>query len=191
MKRTRCAALLAAGLLVSGSASCQVNSGGGGGASGGSFSASASGAAAWAGIAGLAAGGVVYCMVETEDCFPDWEALEAAREARAKAAADFVAGLHSYLDGDPAGLDLVCKAARQGHPGAQQFYGAALLQHAPDRHDEALSWLRQAAVQGNGQADLLLRRSAVRGLSPSDAQDQASVPEIGSCDLPDGSPAVG
>ena len=66
MNGFRCATLLAAGLLVSGSSSCHFNSAGVGGASG---------AAAAASIAGLAATGAVYCMVETEDCFPDWEAL--------------------------------------------------------------------------------------------------------------------
>jgi len=179
MNRTRAAALLVAGLLVSGSSSCYFNSAGTGAATGG---------AAVASVAGLAAMGAVYCMVETDDCFPDWEALEAARAARAKADADFLAGLHAYMDGDPGGLDLICDAARQGDPRAQQFYGAELLQHAPERRDEALSWLRQAAAQGNDHADLLLRRSALQGKdrarTPDDAQNQAVAPEIGPCERP-------
>ena len=173
--------MIAAGLLVSGSSSCHFNSAGVG---------AATGAAAAASIAGMAAMGAVYCMVETDDCFPDWEALEAAREARAKADADFVAGLHAYTDGNPAGLDLVCGAARQGHSGAQQFYGAELLQHAPERRDEALSWLQRAADQGNDQADLLLRRSALRGWGSDDAQDQTADFEIGPCEVPEEVPAV-
>ena len=124
MKPTHCAALLAAGILVSGSSSCHFNSAGSGAATGGAAAAS---------IAGLFVTGAVYCMVETDDCFPDWEALEAARAARAKADADFLAGLHGYMAGDPGGLDLICDAARQGDPRAQQFYGAELLQQPPRR----------------------------------------------------------
>lgn len=173
--------MLVAGLLVSGSSSCHFNSAGTGAATGG---------AAVASVAGLVAIGAVYCMVETDDCFPDWEALEAARATQAKADADFLAGLHAYMAGDPAGLDLVCDAARQGDPRAQQFYGAELLEHAPDRRDEALSWLRLSAAQGNDHADLLLRRSALRGWAPVDAQNQATGPEIGPCEVPDELPAV-
>ena len=101
-----------------------------------------------------------------------------------------MAGLHAYMDGDPAGLDLICRAARLGDPRAQQFYGAELLRHAPERRAEALSWLQRAAGQGDDKADMLLRRSALRGWGPGDTQDQAAAPEIVPCELPDELPAV-
>ena len=165
--------LLALWVLLSGSASCQSGSGGssGPGGTGTGFTFAATGNAAAISIAGMALTAVVICMVETEECFPDWEALEAQAQTQARAEAAFTAGYHRLNKGEPGGLEMICEAAMLGDPKAQHFYGAYLLRDEPSRHIEALFWLKRSADQGHRAADLLLRHYAARLPSQMAASD--------------------
>ena len=154
---------LALWLLTTGS-SCQATFGNGGGA------AAASGAAAGASIAALLVGGIVYCTLDFENCFPDEDALQARYDAHIQAQARFAAGLRRHQAGDPEGLELICLSAHGGYRNAQYFYGSQLMRREPERHAEGLMWLRRAAAQGHRMADLRLRRAAAR-LGPVSATD--------------------
>ena len=151
---------LAIWFLTTGS-SCQTT------LSGGSGAVHATGAAAAAGIAVFLVGAGIYCLVYTEECFPDEEALRAQATAYAEAQAAFVAGLRQHQAGDPAGLERICLSAHRGYANAQYFYGARLVRRAHTA--EGASWLRRAAAQGHREADILLRQ--VRGWAEPDGVD--------------------
>ncbi|MFQ5972314.1 MAG: hypothetical protein ACE5Q3_08255, partial [Alphaproteobacteria bacterium] len=109
--------LLVVWLVTSGS-SCQTT------VSDGSSTVALSGAAAGVGIALYLVGGAAYCAVNTEECFPDEEALEASFETYVQAQARFTAGLRRYQARDPEGLALICLSAHDGYSIAQYFYGS-------------------------------------------------------------------
>ncbi len=141
--------------LLTSASSCQIV------AVDGAGSAAATGTAAGIGLAVFAVGGAIYCIVETEDCFPDKEAQKARAEAARQARAQFIKGLRLDRTGDPAGLPLICLSARGGDPIGQYYFGSQLLKRDPSRRAEAIAWLRRAAAQGHASADVLLLREAV------------------------------
>ena len=134
--------------------SCQIS------VSNGSGTAAASGAAAGIGIALYLVGGAVLCVVQTEVCFPDEEALQARYETYVDAQARFTRGLRLYQAQDPEGLALICQSAHDGYSIAQYFYGSHLLRREPQRCAEAIAWLQRAEAQGHRMADLVLRWEA-------------------------------
>jgi len=141
--------------LLTSASSCQIV------AADGAGSVAASGAAAGIGLAVFAVGGAIYCIVETEDCFPDKEAQKARAEAARRARAHFIEGLRLDRAGDPAGLPLICLSAQGGDPIGQFYFGSRLLKRDPSRRAEAIAWLRRAAAQGHDLAGVLLLREAV------------------------------
>lgn len=161
-------ALFAVWLLTTGSScSATVNNG--------QATIAASDAAAAAGVAGYLVGMTIYCMVETEECFPDEEALQAQAEAYERARSTYTAGLRRHQNGDPTGLEWICRSAQQGYARAQYYYGSYLWRQGPDRQADSLAWLRRAAAQGLPEADVLLRQVA-GGPLPAEAQDTAPPP---------------
>ena len=162
-------ALLLAGVLTSGS-SCH------GVAADGSGTLAVTGTAAGVGLAVFAISGVVYCIVETEVCFPDEDALLAAVEAHKQAQAQFSTGLRLYQEDPLAGLELICRSAQAGYDGAQYFYGSQLLKQGAARRDEGLAWLRQAAAQNHRMAAVALRRQAAP-LGMERADPEAPTPD--------------
>ncbi|MDX1575078.1 MAG: hypothetical protein R3285_02720 [Kiloniellales bacterium] len=157
MGRAAIVALLAVWLLTTGS-SCSVN------VNNGRTTIVASDYAAVAGAGVMLVGIGIYCIVETEECFPDEEALQAQADAFERARATYTAGLRRHQKGDPKGLEWICLSAHQGYARAQFFYGVYLYRQGPDREAEAVEWLWQAAAQGHQQADIMLRQ--VAGVSP-------------------------
>ncbi len=151
-------------------ASCQTTLRGGSGA------VHATDAAAAAGIAVYLVGAGIYCLVYTEECFPDEEALRAQATAYAEAQAAFVAGLRQHQAGDPAGLERICLSAHRGYANAQYFYGARLLRRAHTA--EGMAWLRRAAAQGHREADILLRQVR-RWVEPNGADPAATLTMVG------------
>ena len=107
--------------LLTTASSCQIS------VSNGSGTVAASGAAAGIGIALYLVGGAVLCVVQTEVCFPDEEALQARYETYVDAQARFTRGLRLYQAQDPEGLALICQSAHDGYSIAQYFYGSHLL----------------------------------------------------------------
>lgn len=167
MRRKLIFGLLAIWILTTGS-SCQTN------VKGGTGSYHASGAAAGVGVAVFLVGGGIYCIVNTEACFPDEEALQARAAAYAEAQATFAAGLRRKGEGDPTGIEWICQSAHKGYAAAQYFYGVHLYRLGPERRSESEAWLRRAAAQGHTAADLLLRQVA-GGAGPS-ASHNGSAP---------------
>ncbi len=150
-------ALMAIWLLTTGS-SCSVN------VNNGRTTIVASDYAAAAGAGVLLVGIGIYCIVETEECFPDEEALQAQADAFERARATYTAGLRRHQKGDPKGLEWICLSAHQGYARAQYSYGVYLYRQGPEYEAEAVDWLWQAAAQGHQQADIMLRQ--VAGVSP-------------------------
>ena len=70
----------------------------------------------------------------------------------------FETGLKMIEAGDPAGLDWVCLAARQGYAKAQYYYGVHLFRRDPSNATESLAWLSQAAAQDHKAARYMLVR---------------------------------
>jgi hypothetical protein len=146
--------------LLTSASSCQMS------VNNGSGTVAASGAAAGVGIGLFLVGGAFLCVVHTEECFPDEEALRARYETHVGAQARFTRGLRLYQAQDPEGLALICRSAHDGYAIAQYFYGSRLLKREPPRRAEAIGWLQRAGAQGHRTADLVLRREAGRaGLS--------------------------
>ncbi len=172
MGRATILALLTVWVLTTGSScSATFNSSGG--------TVSGTNAAAGVGIGLFLVGGAVYCMVETEDCFPDQEALAAQAEAYDEAQAIYTAGLRQYMGGDRAGLELICLSARQGYPKAQYFFGARLYQAGGARQAEGVDWLRLAAAQGQREAQMMLRQVALPVAADANGANSTSNPESG------------
>jgi TPR repeat protein len=121
--------------------------------------------AAAAGAAVMLVGIGIYCIVETEECFPDEEALQAQADAFERARATYAAGLRHHQKGDPKGLEWICLSAHQGYARAQYSYGVYLYRQGPEYEAEAVEWLWQAAAQGHQQADIMLRQ--VAGVTPA------------------------
>ncbi len=157
--RLRLLGLLLVWLLTTAS-SCHISG------SGGSGTIAASGAAAGISIALYLGGGVVLCIVQTEVCFPDEEALQARYETYVLAQARFTRGFRLYQAQNPEGLALICQSAHDGYSIAQYFYGSHILKHEPQSRAEAIAWLQRAEAQGHRMADIVLRWEAERsGLS--------------------------
>jgi len=142
--------------LLTTASSCQIS------VNNGSGTVAASGAAAGIGIGLFLVGGAVLCVVHTEECFPDEEALRARYETHVEAQARFTRGLRLYQAQDPEGLALICRSAHDAYSIAQYFYGSHLLRREPQRRGEAIAWLQRAATQGHRTADLVLRWEAGR-----------------------------
>jgi hypothetical protein len=179
---------LVAWLLTTGS-SCQIL------ATSGAGTVAASGAASGIGLAVYAVGGAIYCAIDTDECFPDKEALQARAEAYARAQTRFTAGLRLYQAGNPEGLELICLAAHEGYAIGQFFYGSHLLKREPQRRAEAITWLRRAAAQGHRMAAVVLGWEAEPSGPPLDrsalppADD--NLPDQSSCTEEEPSPAHG
>lgn len=173
MRRATLLALLAIWILTTGS-TCQAtfNSGSG--------NISGTNAAAGIGIGLFLVGGAIYCIVETEDCFPDEEALAAQAQAYDDAQATFTAGLRRYMGGDSGGLELICLSARQGYSKAQFFYGARLYREGGARQAEGVELLRRAAAQGQREAQMMLRQVAGPAAANSNGVERGAV-ETPSC----------
>lgn len=146
-------ALLAIWLLTTGS-SCS------GSTSGGRTTIVATDWAAVAGVGFYLVGIGIYCIVNTEECFPDEEALQAQFDAYERAGATYTAGLRRHREGDPVGLEWICLAAHQGFARAQYYYGSYLYRQGPAHREESIEWLWQAAAQGHREADMMLRQVA-------------------------------
>ncbi len=166
MRRTLIFGLLTIWILTTGS-SCQTNVNSGRG------SFHASGAAAGVGVAVFLVGGGIYCIANTEECFPDEEALQAQAAAYAEAQATFAAGLRRKREGDPAGIEWICQSAHKGYAAAQYFYGVHLYRLGPERRGESEAWLRRAAAQRHSEADLMLRQVAGGARPPADHNGSA------------------
>jgi len=165
-KRPVIVLLLALWFLTTGS-SCSVT------VDNGNFMSSGSGAVAGVGLVVFLIGGGIYCIANSDECFPDEEALRDKAKVSAASQALFVEGLRLQRAGDPAGLALICVAAQAGATQAQYSYGSQLLRRGPLYRAEAKSWLQMAAVRGNRDADLLLRASGrLRGEKDAAQQDQ-------------------
>ena len=138
-------------------------------------------AAAGAGVFLVGVG--IYCIVNTEECFPDEEALQAQADAYERARATFTAGLRRHREGDPVGLEWICLSAHQGYARAQYYYATYLYRQGPAERDESIEWLWQAAAQGHPEADMMLRQ--VAGLTaqvPADgAEPTVPPPPVQSC----------
>ena len=178
MGRASIVALLAIWLLTTGS-SCSVSS------NNGRTTIVATDYAAAVGAAVMLVGIGIYCIAETEECFPDEEALQAQADAFERARATYTAGLRHHQNGDPKGLEWICLSAHQGYAGAQYYYGAHLYKEGPEHEAEGVEWLWQAAAQGHQQADIMLRQ--VAGVSPRSAANghtadpAAALPSIREC----------
>lgn len=185
MGRTALFALLAMWFLTTGS-SCQttVNSG--------RTTIVASDAAAAAGIGVSLVGIGIYCIAYTEECFPDEDALRAQAEAYERARATFTAGLRRYRDGDPRGLEWICRSAHQGYARAQYFYGSYLYRQGPEQRSESVMWLSQAAAQGLPEAGVMLRQVAGEvapsGPSADGAPEMVGPPSVRACAADPSSP---
>ncbi len=119
----------------------------------------------------------IYCIANTEECFPDEEALQAQADAFESARATFTAGLRRHQKGDPTGLEWICLSAHQGYARAQHFYGAYLYKQGPEHEAESVDWLWRAAAQGHPEADMMLRQ--VAGVSaPVTARVNHSQPAV-------------
>ena len=120
----------------------------------------------------------IYCIANTEECFPDEEALQAQADAFERARATYTAGLRRHREGDPVGLEWICLSAHQGYARAQYYYGSYLYRQGPAHRKESVQWLWQAAAQGHPEADLMLRQ--VAGLTarvpPRTASAEKKVP---------------
>ncbi len=145
MPRTLIFGLLTIWILTPGS-SCQTN------VNSGSGSFHASGTAAGVGVAVFLVGGGIYCIANTEECFPDEEALQAQAVAYAEAQSTFAAGLRRQREGDPTGIEWICQSAHKGYAAAQYFYGVHLYRLGPERRSESEAWLRRAAAQRHSEA---------------------------------------
>ena len=183
--RTSILALLAIWLLTTGSScSATVNSG--------RTTIAASDAAAAAGIGVTLVGIGIYCMVNTEECFPDEEALQAQADAYERARATYTAGLRRHRNGDPAGLEWICQSAHQGYARAQFFYGSHLYRQGPQYEDESVGWLWRAAAQGHAEAGMMLRQltglTPPVGSRPSNGTATEAPPVIGGCEKLIGGP---
>jgi hypothetical protein len=178
VRRTLIFGLLVIWVLTTGS-SCQTN------VKGGTGNFHASGAAAGVGIAVFLVGGGIYCIAYTEECFPDEEALQAQAAAYAEAQATFAAGLRRHSEGDPAGMEWICRSAHTGYAAAQYFYGVHLYRLGPERRSESVAWLRLAAAQRHTAADLMLRQVAGGARPPTDhngaAPDTVEPPILAGC----------
>ena len=153
MGRTSLFALLAIWFLTTGSScSGSVNNGQT------TFVATDYAAAISAGV--FIVGVSIYCIVNTEECFPDEEALQAQADAYERARATYTAGLRRHQNGDPTGLEWICLSAHQGYARAQYFYGAYLYNQGPEHEPESIDWLWRAAAQGHPEADMMLRQVA-------------------------------
>ncbi len=178
MPRTLIFGLLTIWILTTGS-SCQTN------VNSGSGSFQASGAAAGAGVVVFLVGASIYCIANTEECFPDEEALQAQAAAYAEAQATFAAGLRRKHEGDPTGIEWICQSAHKGYAAAQYFYGVHLYRLGPERRSESEAWLRRATAQGHTEADLMLRQVAGGARPPANhngsAPGAAEPPTFAAC----------
>ena len=153
MARHSLLALFAVWFLTTGS-SCQ------GTIDNGHTTISGSDAAVGIGVGVYLVGIGIYCIAYTDECFPDEEVLQAQADAYERARATFTAGLRRHRVGDPVGLEWICLSAHQGYAPAQYYYGAYLYRQGPAHHADAVDWLWRAAVQGQPEADLMLRQLA-------------------------------
>ena len=151
MRRSVAFVLFSVWLLTTGS-SCQTT------AQGSNFHFESSGAASAAGIGVFLVAAGIYCLANTENCFPDEEKLQARAASYAQAQATFTAGLRRYREGDPTGIESICLSAHRGYANAQYFYGTHLFKQGPTRTAEGVAWLRRAAMQGHREADILIRQ---------------------------------
>ncbi len=178
MGRASIFALVAVWLLTTGS-SCSFSS------SNGQTTIVATDYAAAIGAGVMLVGIGIYCIVETEECFPDEEALQAQADAFERARATYTAGLRRHQKGDPKGLEWICLSAHQGYARAQYSYGVYLYRQGPVYETEAVEWLWQAAAQGHQQADIMLRQ--VAGVTPAStngryaAEPAKALPSIQAC----------
>ncbi len=178
MGRASIFALIAVWLLTTGS-SCSFSS------NNGQTTIVATDYAAAAGAAVMLVGIGIYCIVNTEECFPDEEALQAQADAFERARATYTAGLRRHQKGDPKGLEWICLSAHQGYARAQYSYGVYLYRQGPEYEAEAVEWLWQAAAQGHQQADIMLRQ--VAGVTPAStngrysAEPARALPPIRAC----------
>lgn len=178
MGRTSLFALLAIWFLTTGSScSGSVNNGQS------TFVATDYAAAVSVGVFLVGVG--IYCIFETEECFPDEEALQAQADAYERARATYTAGLRRHQNGDPTGLEWICLSAHQGYARAQYFYGAYLYRQGPEHEPESIDWLWRAAAQGHPEADMMLRQvagvAATVEASANHAQAGVGPPSIRDC----------
>ena len=164
MRSLKIFGMLAIWILITAS-SCQARFGNGGN------TVSGTDAAAGVGIGLYLVGTTIYCIANTEECFPDEEALQAKAEAYAQAQDIYTTGLRRHMRGDPQGLEWICVSAHQGYPNAQYFYGAHLYRRGAELEAEAVGWLQRAAAQGHREADMMLRQVGGPVVTADDAAD--------------------